>query len=125
MATAPFPNSQNNANGAMPVWTAAGTPSNGAAYQIVTGGTAITAVTGPIFGGFVTNPPNAVSQGIATQENAYVSLVAAPGSTDAAGNNTTLVLVPGATFNLPALGAGVNVYINAATTGHKFTVVTW
>lgn len=101
------------------------TPAAGTASAIVTGGTAVTMVTGPINGGYITNPINLAAQGIVAAENAYLNMVATPGSTDANGNGTTVILAAGQTFTLPALAAGVLVKVNAATTGHKMTVVVW
>lgn len=101
------------------------TPRAGSASAIVTGGTAITAVSGPINGGYVTNPSDAAAQGIGVAENAYIDMVGTPGATDAAANGTTSLLQPGQTFALPALAAGVNVKLNAATAAHAFTVVVW
>jgi hypothetical protein len=95
------------------------------AYRIATGGVAQPAVTGPINGGFLTNPYNAAAQGIGAAENLYVDMVNAPGSTDAAGNNSTVILQQGQNFALPPLAAGVNVWINAATTGHKISGEVW
>ncbi len=95
------------------------------ASVITTGGTAIVVAEGPINGGYVVNPPNAASQGIGGAENAYIDMVAGPGDTDAAANGTTRILFPGDSFPLPALTSGVLVKVNAATGGHKLTVVTW
>lgn len=94
-------------------------------WQIVTGGIALPAVTGPLNGGFLTNPINSTAQGIAAAENLYIDLVSPPGATDATGNNTTVIVQPGQNFVLPPLAAGVNVWINAATTGHKITGEVW
>lgn len=118
-------------DGAIPVYITSGggsggyTPKSATASTITTGGTAITAITGPITGGYVTNPPNLASQGIAAAENAYLDMVGTPGSTDSAGNGTTTILTPGQTFSLPSLATGVTVKLNAATTGHKFTIEVW
>lgn len=101
------------------------TPAAGTTSTVVTGGTAVTLVTGPIKGGYITNPINLASQGIAAAENAYIDPVGSPGSTDTAGNGTTVILTPGQTYSLPALSTGVLVKGNAATSGHKFTVVVW
>lgn len=101
------------------------TPAAATASQIATGGTAVTVITGPINGGFITNPINSAAQGIADAENLYIDMVGTPGSTDAAANGTTSLLMPGQGFELPALAAGVTVKANAATDGHKFTVNVW
>lgn len=101
------------------------TPILGAANTIITGGTPITVATGPINGGYVTNPLNAAAQKIATAENAYLDMVGNPGSTDANANGSTVLLAPGQNFDLPVLAAGITVKVNAATSGHALTVVTW
>lgn len=121
------------ASGAIPVAVVSGgggggssvTPVAGTTSTITTGGTAVTLATGPTTGGYITNPPNLASQGISAAENAYVSLVGTPGSTDTNANGTTTVLVPGQTFSLPGLASGVTIKANAATSGHKLTVVVW
>jgi hypothetical protein len=92
---------------------------------IATGGTALTLFTGPINGGYITNPVNAEAQGLHTAENAYIDFVRLPGSSDATANGTTILLEPGQNFYLPALPTGVYVKGNAATSGHKLTVVIW
>jgi hypothetical protein len=94
-------------------------------WVIITGGTAIVAVTGQVFGGFITNPINAAAQGIASAENLYIDMVGVPGSTDAAANGTTVILQPGQSFYLPWLALGVQVRINAATSGHKVSGEVW
>lgn len=101
------------------------TPAAGTGSSIVTGGTAITVATGPLKGGYVTNPINAAAQGIATAENAYCDPVGTPGSTDAAAHGTTSPLTVGQTYNIPALATGSVLKCNAATSGHNFTVVVW
>lgn len=100
-------------------------PKAGTSSTIATGGTAVVFVTGPVHGGYITNPPNAASQDIGTAENAYCDPVNTPGSTDAVGNNTTSILQPGQTYTVPAIASGVTISCNAATSGHDFTVVVW
>lgn len=112
-------------NGTVNTVSGAITPAAGTASTVVTGGTAVTLVTGPIKGGYITNPINLASQGIAAAENAYIDPVGVPGSTDANGNGTTVILTPGQTYSLPALATGVLVKGNAATSGHKFSIVVW
>lgn len=100
-------------------------PMAGNSAIIAQGGTPVVLVTGPCLGGFITNPPNAASQGIATAENAYVDPVGIPGDTDAVANGTTSILFPGSQFIFPALSTGVQIQGNAATSGHKLTVVVY
>lgn len=102
------------------------TPAAGTATIITTGGTAVIAITGPVKGGYVTNPEIAADQGISTAEPLYVDPVNPPGSTAGSGSGTAQTLDPGQNWVLPcAIPAGVTVRVNAATTGHKFTVVIW
>lgn len=101
------------------------TPVAGTASAVVTGGTAVTVVTGPVNGGYISNPLNAAAQGIGAAENAYIDPVAAPGSTDAAANGTTVIVSPGQNYTVPPLATGSVIKANAATNGHKLSVVVW
>lgn len=100
-------------------------PMAGTSAVITVGGTPVVLVRGPCLGGFILNPPNAASEGIGATENLYVDPVGAPGSTDAQANGTTSIVFPGAQFNFPALSTGVQIQGNAATSGHKLTVVVY
>ena len=98
-------------------------PAAGTAYKIVTGGTAVTLVTGPVNGCQIVNPLSAADEGIATAEVAYLNPVTTATTT---GNNTTVTLQPGQAWNAPgALASGVNISVNAATSSHAFTVIVW
>jgi hypothetical protein len=92
---------------------------------ILVGGTAVVAVTGPIYGGFLTNPFSAAAQGVPTAENLYIDMVGVPGATDATANGTTVLLQPGQNFTFPWLAVGVLVRINAATSGHRVSGEVW
>lgn len=98
------------------------TPVAGTVSVVTTGGTAVTVATGPLNGGFIVNPYNTAAQNV-TAENLYVDIVGTPGSTDANGNGTTTILFPGQSYSIPAIVTGKTVKVNAATSGHKFTVV--
>lgn len=100
-------------------------PVAGSASAIASAGVAITAVAGPISGGFIINPSTSTQQGIATAEAAYLDMVATPTTSDNAANGTTLKLFPGDRFDIPPIKTGVSVKVNAVTAGHKFTVVVW
>lgn len=100
-------------------------PAGGTASTITTGGTAVTVVTGPVNGGYIVNPANAASQAISGAENVYIDPVETPGSTDSAANGTTVLLQPGQNFLIPPLASGSVIKANAATSGHKLTVVVW
>ncbi len=119
-------------NGAIPVFPVINTPTGAVTPRaglrsVVSGGGAVIAVTGPINGGLLINPINASAQGV-TAEDLYLDMVSPPGSTDATGNGTTILLSstpPGNTFAIPALSAGVNLWVNAGTPGHKFSLLVW
>jgi hypothetical protein len=101
------------------------TPGAGTTATITTGGTAVTLVSGPLNGGYIINPLNLAAQGIGAAENAYVDPVGTPGSTDANANGTTVLLTPGQIYSIPPLAAATTIKANAATNGHKLTVVKW
>jgi hypothetical protein len=101
-------------------------PQAGTHVVVAVGGTAVVAVTGPCNGGYIVNPATSAGQGGGSAEELFVDPVAAPGSTDATANGTTTTLpATGGTYAVPPLGAGQFVYVNAATSGHKFTAVVW
>lgn len=109
----------------VPVKPAPVTPLAGTTATIATGGTAVTILSGPINGCYVVNPLNAAAQGIGAAENAYVDPVGTPGSSDSAANGTTTLLQSGQSFTCPPFASGINLKANAATSGHKLTVVSW
>ncbi len=101
------------------------TPVAGTVSKVTTGGTAVTAITGPINGGFLRNPVNAARQKIATAEPLYYDMVGVPGSTEAAANGTTDALDPGDVLSIPPLATGVTLQVNAATSSHAFSIEVW
>jgi hypothetical protein len=100
-------------------------PKTGQASAVASGGTALVAVSGPISGGFITNPALAADQGLGQPEALYADCVNPPGSSPGAGNNTTVALQPGETFVLPPLADGQPCWVNAASSGHLFTIEVW
>jgi hypothetical protein len=119
-------------NGAVPVYlTTNGSvngavPRAGAANTVTQGGQAVVAIVGPVNGGFIYNPPDATAQNIMTAENINVDMTTPPLAGDASGYGTTSVIATGQTFTVPSpLAPGVQVWINAATSGHRFTCVVW
>lgn len=66
-------------------------------------------------GGLIVNPLNPRDQGITTSESLFVNLIGPAGLFVGGG---TVELVPGQQFLVPPL---TNVWVNARTTGHKFT----
>ena len=94
----------------------------GSQSVVGTGGLAIQAIAGPVTGGYIVNPLSSSDQAV-TAEPLYVDPVNAPGL---AANGTTIALAPGSSWYLPtSLAAGGQVRVNATTSGHRFTVVTW
>lgn len=88
---------------------------------VATGGTPVQVASGGVNGGFITNPVSEVDQDIVTAEPLYVTCVgSAPGSAPGDGNGTTFVLYPGQTWTMIP-GQTTATYVNAATSGHKFS----
>lgn len=85
------------------------------------GGTAITAVNGPVGGGFITNPYTAADQGISVAEPLYYSFTGAAALGETA---DTFPIWPGQTILIPTDMAG-DVSVNAATSGHKFSAIVY
>lgn len=93
-----------------------------AASVITTGGTAITAINGPVRGGYIYNPPSTAGQG-----GGLESLIVNPaGTAGLVGSGLNTEITPGQTYSLPGqLPAGSSISVNAATSGHTFTCVVW
>jgi hypothetical protein len=96
-------------------------PVAGLTSTVATGGTPVLVTNPNALGGYIMNPASNTDQGIATAEPLYVNLVAAA---TLEGNGTTIALQPGATWPLIA-GQTTPASVNAATSGHQFTVVVW
>ena len=97
-------------------------PAAGLISSITTGGTAQNALTGPANGCYIVNPLTATDQGVMTAEPLYVDPTGTAATTTASVTNTALA--PGQPwFCVPYSGKSVS--LNAATSGHKFTIVRW
>lgn len=84
------------------------------ATVVAVGGVAVSAFSGADLAfGAIVNPFNA-------SESLFVNIVNTAGTTAPGGNGTTVELVPGQAFPLPANFGGV-VSVNAVTNGHTFT----
>lgn len=97
------------------------TPVPGNASVVVTGGVAVDAVLANPNGGFITNPVSSADQGIDPPEDLYINAI------DAAtlvGNGNTFVLAPGQTW-LIIPGQTTKTSVNALTSGHKFSVLSY
>jgi hypothetical protein len=83
---------------------------------IAVGGTAVVAITGPVRGCYIVNPPLA-------NESLFVDPITTAGL---AASGTTSELVPGQPWSCPGqLPPGVAISVNAATAGHAFNAVVW
>lgn len=98
------------------------TPKPGLASIVQTGGQPVTVANAGTGGGYVTNPLSAADQGVAAAEVLYVDPVGPCVSLAAGG--TIIALQPGDTFALVP-GSTLPTTANAASGGHKFTVVLW
>lgn len=76
---------------------------------------------GPMRGGYVMNPLSAVDQGLGSAENLFVSFLGPAATTETA---TTFSLPPGGVLNFPSGFVG-NVYVNALSTGHRFSGIVY
>ncbi len=120
-------------DGAVPVYltystpTGALSPTGSGTQSVVTSAGGIIAASGPLNGGFIVNPNTANAQGLGATENLYVDFSKYPANADASANGSTTLIPAGNNppFYIPALPAGVNVYVNAPSVGHKFTIVVW
>jgi hypothetical protein len=98
------------------------TPAAGTAHVITTGGTAVTFVTGPVKGCYITNPLTLTDQNIAAAEPLYVNPITT--ATTSSLNGSSVALAPGQTYYCPA-GQSTNVSANALTSSHNAVVVAW
>jgi len=88
---------------------------------ISTGGGAVVAVPPNAQGGIITNPELDTDQGVANIEPLFVNPIDAANLT---GNGNTFALAPGQTW-VVIPGQTTPTSVNAATAGHKFSVVWW
>jgi len=101
------------------------TPQAGLADIITTGGIAVQAIPALPNGGVITNPLLAGDQGISVAEVLYVDPVGSCGGLSLpAGNGTVFALQPGQTWTVIP-GQSTPTYVNAASSGHLFSVVRW
>lgn len=97
------------------------TPTAGNASVVTVGGTPVTAIVGGPNGGIISNPLTETDQGISPIEAIYVDPV---NPAALIGNGTTFSIQPGQTWSVIP-GQTTVTSVNAATSGHKFSVVNW
>ena len=97
------------------------TPIPGVNTIVTVGGTSVVVVESGPNGGVITNPLNAADQGLPDPEPLFVSPV-----TDASlnGNGVTFRLEPGQSWEIIP-GQTTQTKVNAPSTGHKFSAVSW
>lgn len=101
------------------------TPVPGTNSIITTGGVAVQAAPSGLTGGYITNPVSPVDQGLgsgAAPEPLYIDPTGNPATLQ--GNGTCIALAPGESFPIIP-GSTETVSANAASNGHKFTVVVY
>lgn len=94
--------------------------------QVTTGGTAVNAFGPNPNGGFLQNPASSTDQGGVGPEDLIVNPVTSAAAPGVAGgiNGTNFRLSPGQTWSLIA-GQTTPTSVNAASSGHKFSGVSW
>ena len=90
-----------------------------ASTTVTVGGQSIVALYPPQNGGIIANPPTAEDQGIAIAEPLFVSLTGTATPYESA---STFALYPGQSISV-VVGSVLPVWVNAATSGHKFSAV--
>ena len=98
-------------------------PMQGLVTVIAMGGVGVMVIPPGAYGGYIWNPYTASDQGIGATEPLYVNPIQAP---SLQGFGATSVLYPGAgPWTVPVPKSTAGVFVNAATSGHQFTVVYW
>ena len=97
-------------------------PVSGLNTYIAVGGQGVIAIQTMPNGGYITNPLTATDQGISAIEPLYIDPVGSAAILQ--GNGTVFALQPGQTWSVIP-GQITPTYANAATTGHKFSAVSW
>jgi hypothetical protein len=99
------------------------TPVQGLSTFIVSGGNSVPAAGPNPNGGYITNPLLPADQGISAAESLLVDPVGnCGGASLPAAFGTVVAIQPGQTWDLIP-GQTTPTYVNAQTSGHKFTVV--
>jgi hypothetical protein len=92
-----------------------------AGSRVSLAGVAVTAMFGPVAGGYIMNPQSAAEQGLPRVEVLYVDVV---GDATLGTSSTTIALQPGQPYFVTQ-GQTTNVSVNAASAGHKFIGVVY
>jgi len=101
--------------------TTAVTVYKGAASAVRTGGASVIAIYPDVVGGIIWNPYSASDQGLSVPETLYISAV---GPAVLYESTTTTALLPGQ-FYYVTPGQTTNIWVNSASSGHKFSSIIW
>lgn len=96
-------------------------PQQGLATSITLGGQAVMVIPPGAYGGYIWNPYTETDQGVPI-EPLFINPISAP-SLEAFG--ATVAIYQGQNFEVPVAKSVTGIWVNAATTGHRFTVVYW
>jgi hypothetical protein len=88
---------------------------------VLTPGVSVEAIPPEPNGGFITNPLSPSDQGLAVAEVLYVNPI---GTAAVVANGSTFALQPGQTWSVIS-GQASSTFVNAASGGHRFSVVYW
>lgn len=97
------------------------TPIPGVNAFVNAAGTPVVAVAANPNGGFITNPLLAADQGVPNEEPLYINPI---GDAGTQANGSTFALQPGQTWTVIP-GQTTPTSVNAASAGHKFSVISW
>lgn len=106
---------------ALPAFAQTTAPRACDATTVVTGGTAVTAISGKTNGYYIQNPLSTTDEGVTPVEPLYVDPTKAATTT---GSGTNSAIAAGQAYSGIGLSS-VNVSVNAATSGHAFVCVRW
>lgn len=98
------------------------TPQVGLVTAIAVGGSALLVFPAGAYGGYIVNPYLAGDQNIMTAEDLFLDPFQPP---QLQGFGTTVRLFPGQLWSVPIAKSTAGVWVNGATTGHRFTAVFW
>lgn len=97
------------------------TPQQGIAV-ISTGGNSILSIPPGAYGGYIWNPLLPADQNVDPVEPLYVNPL---GSADVQGFGGTVAIAPGEYWMIPLAKSTSGVFVNALSSGHRFTSVYW
>jgi hypothetical protein len=85
--------------------------------EVAVGGKSVIAMFGPLLGGLIVNPYDALDQGLPVVEVLFVSVT---GPAELVANDTTFAIQPGGFYKVPADQTS-NVWVNSVSGGHRFS----